>query len=76
MHHKMSVKVNLRNHLIRTAKDNAKARGHILGTFDLYGLNRAYANCLCCNCWIQINTNPSVNEIDIAGTAIALQCEE
>jgi|SRR5580704_291006 hypothetical protein len=65
--------------LKRSAKEAAKFRGHRLGRFQFsLQSNRMVGSAICkdCNATITINTNPLPNEIDIAGTAVAMGCVE
>lgn len=53
-------------------------RGHKMGRFnqiDLTNGSRIYrAECKDCGAWVDVNPKPAPNEIDIGGTAVALNC--
>lgn len=62
--------------LQREAEAAAKRRGHKLGKWNIYhGESRSLANNECkCGAWVQCNTKPMPNQIDIGGNALALNC--
>jgi hypothetical protein len=56
----------------------ARYRGHTLDRWNTYhGESRSLSNneCIRCGAWVQCNTKPLPNEIDIGGTAVAIGCE-
>lgn len=56
----------------------AKSRGHRLGRFGfVLQANRMIGNSLCrdCGASVTINTNPMPNQIDIGGSAVAVDCQ-
>lgn len=59
------------------AKKSCKNRGHKMGKFSSH-LSAFKAEAFCmnkdCVAWVQVNTNPLPNEIDIGGDAVALSC--
>ena len=59
------------------AESACETRGHRLGKWDTrHGESRSLANneCIGCGAWVQCNTRPQPNGIDIGGTAVALNC--
>lgn len=64
------------NKLKKQATTFAKARGHILTRFIKHPFNEevATAKCMNCNRAVSVCSNPSPNEIDIGGEAVALYC--
>ena len=34
------------------------------------------AECKVCGAWVQVNTNPAPNQIDIGGPSVAVDCNE
>lgn len=68
------------NSLITRARIAAKFRGHTLKKFSRHnpGLNgggSAESYCIKCKAWIQVETNPAPNSIDVGGTAVAISCK-
>ena len=66
--------------LKREGKGTAKWRGHNLSTFKTItkaGTNiiMAEARCKKCNRIVIVNTHPAPNEIDIGGSAVAMNCK-
>lgn len=62
--------------LKQSAKQSAEYRGHKLGRFytlDTRGI--AQASCRQCSMSVMVNTRPQPNGIDIAGGAVALNCD-
>ncbi len=64
--------------LKRQARDGASWRGHSLCRFAKH-INAAgnivyLASCGVCNRHVAVKPNPQPNEIDIGGTAVALNC--
>ena len=66
------------NRLIHDANASATWREHTLKNYWKLFVNDtrlvASNNCLRCNAWVQINTNPQPNDIDVSGEAVALNC--
>lgn len=57
------------------ARNSAKARGHNLTKFSTYWDGKsAQAMCEKCKAIVTVNTAPKPNEIEIGGTAVALNC--
>jgi predicted methyltransferase len=50
-------------------------RGHEMVWHDTIG-NTNIAECKHCEAWVQVNTSPAPNQIDIGGPAVALDCKE
>jgi len=66
--------------LMRNARDIAVGRGHDLAPFEQWaeGSSRrhgARAVCRHCTAWVQVETHPAPNSIDIGGPAIAEECK-
>jgi len=62
--------------LKQSARQSATWRGHQLGRFvtlDKRGI--AQASCKQCSMSVMVNTHPQPNDIDIAGGAVALNCD-
>lgn len=68
--------------LKQEAKESCEWRGHNMGNFQrdgrmYHGFCVKYTS-VCrnpgCSAYVQINTQPAANEIDIGGTAVALNC--
>lgn len=66
--------------LKRAARAAAEARGHRLEKFasvPAWALAmgaKSEAACETCGAWVQVITRPMPNEIDIAGSAVAVNC--
>jgi len=63
--------------LERQAVEACEFRGHTIGKWVVYhGESKSLANneCLICGAWVQCNTKPAPNDIDIGGPAVALTC--
>lgn len=64
--------------LIREAREAATSRGHKLAPFARYGSaahRGASSKCVVCGAYVQVSDAPMPNEIDIGGTAVALECD-
>lgn len=64
--------------LRQQAEESAKQRGHSLRKWaTIHGEIRSVANSQCefCGAWVQCNTKPLPNGIDISGPAVATQCD-
>jgi hypothetical protein len=65
--------------LRKEAEIACKFRGHKLGKWATYHReSRSLANnaCKVCEDWVQCNSNPAPNDIDIGGPAVALNCRK
>ncbi len=65
--------------LKQETRQAAKFRGHTLGkfrNFDLNGSPAAYAECTVCGKWVQVETRPAPNSIEVGGPAIAVGCKD
>lgn len=63
--------------LKREAQKTTAARGHQMKWGEPYSRGRTQgqiAECRVCNAWVQIQTLPYPNEIDIGGPAVAVSC--
>ena len=69
----------MRKRSLRSLKEEARSaaewRGHILYDFVTFkDGNRARSACWLCGAEVDVITDPAPNEIDIGGTAVALNC--
>jgi hypothetical protein len=67
-----------RQHRLRgRARYAAERRGHVLTHFAYDSARKlsASAQCVLCHAWVQVNVRPAANEIDVGGTAVALNCK-
>jgi hypothetical protein len=63
--------------LKREAKDAATWRGHTLRTYITNRSNgAAYTTCKHCLAWVAVKVKPLPNEIDIGGSAVAINCSK
>lgn len=53
----------------------ARQRGHMLRVWDRLSATKAGTTCAKCGAWVRVDTNPAPNGIDIAGEAVAVDCE-
>lgn len=68
--------------LKKEAREGCEWRGHKMGNFQNLGkgylgeyhIGEWRATCKVCGMDVDVNIKPSPNEIDIAGTAVALDC--
>jgi len=60
--------------LTMRARQSARFRRHSLGPFKYTGHTSAVAECVHCKMWVEVDTNPPANGIDIGGSAVALDC--
>ena len=62
--------------LKQDARETATWRGHSLSNFRAFDLDGPAAFAECCNCkaWVQVETHPAPNSIDIGGPALGLNC--
>jgi hypothetical protein len=60
--------------IINDATESAAFRGHKLGKWIFHDGNTAETTCMNCGKWIQVESNPAPNGIDIGGPAVALNC--
>lgn len=64
-----------RDQLEQSALDSAQFRGHKMSTFQrIIETTRSESVCSDCEAYVQVDTRPAPNGIDIGGTAIALNC--
>ena len=66
--------------LKREGRETAKWRGHNLGNFKTVrkagdNIIMAEARCKKCNRLVIVTTHPAPNEIDIGGSAVAMNCK-
>ena len=66
--------------LRREARASAKWRGHDMKKFRQHkgywkGPTRYYSECKVCDAYVEVNSHPIANEIDIAGDAVAVNCK-
>lgn len=65
-----------REQLQETALESASFRGHKMSEFQrLVQSTKSESICLRCSAYVQVDTCPPANGIDIGGSAIALNCE-
>ena len=60
------------------ANESAERRGHKLAWSGPYhGESRSveYAECERCEAFVSVSTRPMPNEIDVGGSAVAINCE-
>lgn len=63
--------------LKREATKSAKWRGHHLGQWqDSSDKRSSIADCENCDAYVQVNTRPLPNDIDIGGSAVAVGCDK
>lgn len=62
--------------LIDQAKDSASRRGHVLNSFSQAtgARGRTSAECASCGAWVQVDTDPPANGVDVGGPAVAVDC--
>lgn len=61
--------------LKREAIQTCRQRRHIMDEFETNReRTRALSHCLCCPAWVQVETNPLPNSIDIGGPAVTQTC--
>lgn len=61
--------------LKREAREASKWRGHKMGNFRTQRKNKtAISYCKRCDAWVQIDTKPAPNNIDIGGPSVAVGC--
>lgn len=66
--------------LRKNARASAKWRGHAMKKFIRYGgsvpnKTNYYSECKICRAYMIVNLNPAPNEIDIGGSAVAINCK-
>ena len=54
---------------------SATRRGHDMAHFTTLSGHLAEAICRDCGAYVQVDTNPAPNGIDIGGTAVAINCD-
>ena len=72
----MSTIIKQRLELERSAMESAVYRGHQMTPFATLRERRYIAESVCekCEMFVQVNARPQPNQVDISGTAIALNC--
>jgi hypothetical protein len=65
----------LKKKLLWDARGSAELRWHKLNKFKKTSNHTWLAACKHCAMWVQVDTNPPANGIDIGGPAVALNCE-
>jgi hypothetical protein len=60
--------------LKREAREAAINRGHVMSRFETFPSGTAIASCKKCGYIAAVRVRPAANEIDIAGSAVALNC--
>lgn len=62
--------------LINDAKSTAKLRGHSLSRFEIkINGHKAYAECKDCGAGACVIPKPFINECEITGEAVAINCK-
>lgn len=63
--------------LMLSARRSARLRGHQLGNWEVLDAarDRARTHCRKCGMGVDIIRRPAPNEIDVAGQAVALNCQ-
>ncbi len=63
--------------LEQSALVSAKSRGHKMSPFQRLHEQKYISESVCerCEAYVQTNTRPQANQIDIGGTAVALNCD-
>lgn len=61
--------------LQKQALESCVWRGHKMVKWLAYDDNSATTHCEICKAYVVVKTNPMPNEIDIGGTAVALNCK-
>jgi hypothetical protein len=64
--------------LKKEAMDSAMWRGHSFrGAWLAHDCGYLFSReCRVCGAWVQVNLKPVANDIDIGGTAVAINCKE
>jgi len=60
--------------LKREARHAVQQRGHRLGAWIPSHAGRACAECAVCGAWVTVNRYPMPNEIEVGGSAVAIEC--
>ena len=60
--------------LQKEALASCSMRGHSMGEFENYNPKVSYSECKVCGKWVQVETHPAPNSIEIGGPAVALNC--
>lgn len=58
------------------ALEACENRLHNMNRFEHYAKGRCFSTCKFCGKAVSVIARPAPNEIDIAGEAVALQCED
>lgn len=56
------------------ALESAEWRGHDMGGWNSY--KAPYCECVKCGAFVQVDSSPAPNGIDIGGDAVAINCPE
>jgi hypothetical protein len=74
----IGVIMRLMDRLKKEARKAATFRGHELSKFKAHSFQTKLASATClkagCQASVQVNTFPQPHEIDVGGTAVALDC--
>lgn len=60
--------------LIRSARESARWRGHKMCRFQNHDGHCYVSICRNCGCGVRVIENPLPNDIDIGGSAVAINC--
>jgi hypothetical protein len=61
--------------LMKEAEKSAKFRNHTMGKWHVFAGKKCVESvCTMCGAWVQVETNPAPNSIDIGGPAVAIGC--
>jgi hypothetical protein len=61
--------------LKKEAKEACVSRGHVMYRFQNLTPDNAISTCKNCGDEVQVLSRPQANEIDIAGEAVAINCD-
>jgi hypothetical protein len=61
--------------LKKEALESCDFRGHDMGKFRNYDKETARSLCWNCGMYVQVESSPAPNSIDIGGNAVAMTCE-
>lgn len=68
--------MNKLQELKQSAIESAEFRGHKMGGWANLDYHRHASHCVDCDKQALVNTHPRANEIDIAGEAVAIGCQD
>lgn len=66
--------VRLKTEALQAAQARGHSLGHFITTTGSDFRRTALAECSKCGAWVQVNTHPAPNQIDIGGPAVAIGC--